>query len=75
MKPKITAKQIKSVLKDKPYFLGINLYSNEPSPGYHAISILKGHAQDAIRYLTQQGFISGHAYAFGPYSEGIWVKR
>lgn len=75
MKTKITAKQIKAVLKEKPYFLGINLYPNEPSTGCHAVSILKGHTKEAICYLTQQGFISGHAHAFGPYSEGIWVKR
>ena len=72
---KISASQIKHILQDKSYYLGINLYPGEPTNSQHAVSIRKGHAREAIKHLQAQGYSSGHAYAFGPYSESIWVKR
>lgn len=72
---RVSSTQVRNVLKGKPYFLGINLYANEPTSGHHAVSITKGYAQEVITHLQDRGYQAGHAYAFGPYSESIWVKR
>lgn len=71
----MTAKEIRAVLEPKGLLVGINLYPGEPTGSAHAVSVSKGKAHEAIDAIVAAGGSAYHSHSFGPYSEGICVRR
>ena len=72
---KVTVKMIKAALEPIGTCIGVNCFQGEPTPSHHAVSIKKGTAKESIEALRAAGLTASHAYAFGPRSESLNVRR
>ena len=71
---KVTVRDIKRAVP-KDLLHGVNLYPGEPTSLQHSLSVKKGSWPVVKEALEAAGLTCGHAHAFGPYSEAVWVKR
>jgi hypothetical protein len=72
---RVTVAMIKAALKPVGSFCGANLYPGEPTTIAHCVSVTRGTADASLAALRAAGLTAHHAYAFGPYTEGLTVRR